>query len=164
MKKASFITVLLAVLAFGSVAQESNKHPEADYQVVYQLLESINLKELIENNNARMVEMQIQNIPALNIYRHELLNFMTKYMSYEVLKKELANIYLKYYTIDEIKELLRFYTSPVGRKLLRTHEQLTSNIMRLSRDKFMANQEELRQIMIKKRQETEKNKNNGAEQ
>jgi hypothetical protein len=163
MKKTSLMTVLLTVLAFGAAAQEKATHSEADYQAVYQLFDAANIKASMESKRSKMLDLQIRNVPMLAAYRDDLLDFMNKYTSYEVLKKELADIHLKYYTMDDLKELAKFYTTPIGQKFLRINEQLTADIMELSMSKVMANKDELQQIITQKMKNTEKDKNNGAE-
>lgn len=51
-------------------------------------------------------------------------HFFTTVMSDPGMQKELASIYEKEFTADEIKELLLFYKTPLGRKTLEKMPQL----------------------------------------
>lgn len=43
--------------------------------------------------------------------------------------KQIRDLYVSYYNESEIKELIRFYKTPLGQKLLQNSEQLNQDIM-----------------------------------
>lgn len=47
-----------------------------------------------------------------------------KYFSLESYTSDLTEIYAKYYTVDEIIQLISFYSSPLGKKNLQFHHEL----------------------------------------
>ena len=59
---------------------------------------------------------QIAIQPQLAEHRETLLAFYRRALGFEALKDDLAAIYVREYTEEELRELIRFYSSPVGRK------------------------------------------------
>ena len=83
-----------------------------------------------------MLQNHIQANPLLKTYQYEMMQFYAKNASYDTLKKELARIYLKHFTISEIREITKFYNSPVGRKMREKSASVLLEANELSRKKM----------------------------
>ncbi|RZK27785.1 MAG: DUF2059 domain-containing protein, partial [Hymenobacter sp.] len=59
---------------------------------------------------------QLKAHPEAQAYESELRTFLSKYMSWASLKPDLAAVYAREFTEPELRELVRFYESPVGKK------------------------------------------------
>ena len=66
------------------------------------------------------------NLPdyAMTIMREEILAVMGSEKAKKSLREKLYPIYDKIYTIDELRELVNFYSSPVGKKLVASMPQI----------------------------------------
>ncbi len=157
MKKIGFMVVMLAFFAFGAMAEEVAKtYSDADYQTVYQLFDVMNLKQEREETVKNMLDIQIRSMPMLGQFRQEMLDFMNKYISYDAIRKDLAVIYLKYFSVDDLKGLIAFYQTPIGKKYLSVTTKLNNDIMTLVARKMQEHREELQQMIMTKMQQTEK--------
>lgn len=61
------------------------------------------------------------------------------------LYEKMVPVYQKYYTHEEIKEMLKFYNSPLGKKIAKNAGNLTSDGMQVGQDWGM----ELQGVMMK---------------
>ncbi len=91
-------------------------YSEADYQLAYELLEAAKVPAVLENSIDGMLDIQLKNAPQMTPYRNIFRNFFKKYLTYENLKKDYADIYLSLFTPEQMRELIRFYKTPTGQR------------------------------------------------
>ncbi len=156
MKKTLFVLALMAVSVFGVMAQEAPKYSEADYKSVYDLFDVMKLDEQMKNTTAKMLDIQMRTRPDIAPYREELTKFMDKYVSFQALKKDLAEIYLKHFTIDDIKGLTAFYQTPLGKKFAEKNSELANDSVELTTRKVAENQADLQKMIMEKNQASAK--------
>lgn len=145
----NLLMTLVLVVCFGAMAQTA-KPSEADYGVAYKLFEIMNMEQQMKNNTKTVMDLQLSRNPQLAPYRQEMETFMNKYISYNAIKKDIADIYLKNFSVDDLKELAKFYQSPLGKKFLSKNEAITRESMQLGMNKVQANIAELQQMIISK--------------
>jgi hypothetical protein len=64
----------------------------------------------------QMLVVQLKAHPEVQPYENELRTFLDRYMSWTALMPDLAEVYAREFTEPELRELLHFYQSPVGKK------------------------------------------------
>ena len=74
-----------------------------------------NFSKSIDN----MLDLQIQQNPALQAKRKGMKTFFTRYMSWASLEGDFIRIYTDAFTEEELKQLTVFYKTPVGKKSIR---------------------------------------------
>ena len=94
--KFTAVVLLLTVSVFPLQAEIR----EADVQAVYEMFEAQGMREQMNKIMLVMVQNQLNAVPALKEYQNELILFYVKNISYDVLKKDLARIYLKYFKLS----------------------------------------------------------------
>ena len=99
---------------------------------------------------ATMVQSQINANPQLKPYRTDLLRIYMSVASYDVLKKDLAQLYMKYFSLSEIQEITKFYRSPVGQKMREKSADILIEANKLSQKRLEAALPEFVQEMRKK--------------
>ncbi len=151
----NLLMTLVLVICCGAMAQTATP-TEADYATAYKLFEVMNMEEQMQSNTKTVMDLQLSRNPQLAPYRQEMEVFMNKYISYGVLKKDIADIYLKNFTADDLKELTAFYLSPLGKKFLSKNQAITRESMQLGMTKVQANIAELQQMIMKKQGSTAK--------
>lgn len=115
----SFLVTAMVVCVFSfqvSGAEKVATHTQEEYDAAYELLEAMQVPAQMKQTIDGVVEMQLQANPQLVPYKSIFTAFFNKYMSFEALKKQLADIYLDTFSVAELKELTAFYKSPVGKK------------------------------------------------
>ena len=75
-------------------------------------------------------ERDLKKDPQLAKYVSKELMLDLKQFFYELFNSQetmmaLANAYSEYYSIDELQELIKFYETPLGKKLISTHPALS---------------------------------------
>lgn len=104
--------LLLAFLSVPSISvADTSSEQEAET-----LLNIVGMEEVLEQSIAQMLDIQLQQNPALIPYRTVLMNFFSKHMSYESLKPVMVQMYAEEFTVAELREINRFYATDVGRK------------------------------------------------
>lgn len=140
--------ILILVILFSCEIVQAQ--PVSDVQAVYEMFEAQGMREQMNKIMLVMVQNQLNAVPALKEYQNELILFYVKNISYDVLKKDLARIYLKYFTVAEIREITKFYSSPVGKKMKDVSASVLLEANELSRSRMEKAIPEFLQEMRKK--------------
>ncbi|MAJ87330.1 MAG: DUF2059 domain-containing protein [Cellvibrionales bacterium TMED148] len=107
-----------------------------------------NIRVALQRSSTQMLEMQMNQSPALAPYKDVMTKFFERYMSYESLRPEMIRMYTDAYTLEELKEINAFYSSKVGKKTLELMPRLVAQSGQIAAAKVEDNLDELR-AMIK---------------
>ncbi len=78
---------------------------------------------------------------------------MMQKLDYQEMVNEITTVvYDKYYTLDEIKDLTRFYKTPTGQKTLKTMQPLFADTLKMTMEKLLPKMD----IIMKEMREEEK--------
>lgn len=80
------------------------------------LLELSGSKAAMLQMTDMMLEQQLQQNPTLIPFEGVMRRFFEKHLSYENLKDEYIALYVEAFTVEELREMNRFFASDVGRK------------------------------------------------
>ena len=112
----SKILTLVLILSTGVCVQIHAQSAE-EKQAVYEMFEAQGMRTQMDKIAAVMIQTMLKEAPQMQAYRYDLMQFYLKNIGYDAVKEDLARIYLKYFTIPEIREITKFYRSPVGKKM-----------------------------------------------
>ncbi len=117
MKIVSIAAAFTLAAAAGFSAENPVRQPRLeDRMLAYALLEAEGTPQMMEQTLKTSLEAQLKAAPELLAYRQAFEMYLRNTISFEAQKEELARIYLEVYAPDEIRELIRFYQTPIGRK------------------------------------------------
>jgi hypothetical protein len=124
MKILYFLGVLsTCALSTPAVAQSTAPTPPAtapvspgQRQLAEALLGTIYSEDSFNKVIDQVLVAQLKAHPEVQPYENEMRTFLSKYMSWAALKPDLAEVYAREFTEPELRELLRFYQSPTGKK------------------------------------------------
>ena len=107
------LAILFAAVSL-SLSLAAAEYSAADRALAIELLKADGTEQVLDRTfNSALAQMSSgDNDPA----RPVIEQYLKKCFSFEVLKEDLATIYLDNYTIDEIRGLLAFYRTPLGKK------------------------------------------------
>lgn len=111
------VALTLAVAATPAAAQQ----PAADAShraSVQQLMTVMRVREMTEGNIENMLGAQLRQMPQLAPYAGILRDFYREQMDWKVLEPEFTRVYLEVFSEPEVRELIGFYQTPLGQKLL----------------------------------------------
>lgn len=136
-------TVLLAACLVSNLSHaDAASNAQAE-----KLLSKLNMKSAMENSMHSLIDLQVQQQPALGPYREVMKTFFRKYMSYESLKPEMVKMYGDAFTAQELKEINAFYDTDTGRKTLEVMPTLIGKGGQLGAQRVQANMNELREMI-----------------
>ena len=110
--KFSKVFVLITALGMSSMSlADAASEKEAE-----KLLNMVGTQEVMEQSMSQMLDIQLQQNPALAPYKGVMMEFLNENMSYESLKPELIKMYSEEFTSSELSEINAFYSTDVGKK------------------------------------------------
>jgi hypothetical protein len=138
-------TILFAAaLSTGTMAlADADSMKEAE-----QLLQVMGTEAALEQSMSQMIDVQLQQNPALAPYKGVMMEFFNRYTSYDSLKLEMAEAYSEAFTTAELKEINAFYASDVGQKVVEKMPELMAEGAQMGISRVQDNIGEL-QAMIK---------------
>ena len=132
-----FGKISLVILLLGAVVLPLQaKISESDEQAVYEMFEAQGMRDQMNRIIAVTVQNQINAAPQLKPYQLDMLKFFMQAASFDAVKKDLAKIYLKHFTVEEIREITKFYRSPVGIKMKKVSAEILLEANELSRQRM----------------------------
>jgi len=112
-----FLSLLCASIALlpplSARADEASHRKSAEA-----LLTQMNMEPMMNQAVDQMLQVQVQQNPQIAPFREQMKTFLSKYMSWASIKDDMVKIYAAEFTEPELKELLAFYQTPVGRKTI----------------------------------------------
>ena len=123
--------LLIAALTFGAFAVFAAEPTASHLAAAVEYLEAKGTPRLLELECQTMVDTNIRLQPELADYRAKMLEFYRGIFGFAVLKEDLAAIYAREYTEEELRELTRFYLSPIGKKSVAVEGKLVPEFAKL---------------------------------
>ena len=111
------------------------------------LLATMNMKESYEGMIKRITQMQIQSNPQLKAIEPTIEAFFTKYMGWDAQRGDIAALYAKNYTTEELKELNKFYQTPLGQKTVQIMPQLAAASAQIGQSRMMKHMPEMKAMI-----------------
>lgn len=111
------------------------------------LLATMNMQESYDGMIKRVTQMQIQARPELKAIKPAIESFFTKFMGWEALRGDIAALYAKNYTTEELKELNTFYQSKLGQKTVQIMPQLAAASAQIGQSRMMQHMPEMKAMI-----------------
>jgi len=129
------------------VAPKTTVSAHAANSAAYTLLATMNMKESYEGMITRITQMQIQANPQLKTIEPTIHAFFTKYMGWEAQRGDIAALYAKNYTAEELAELNKFYQTPLGQKTVQLMPQLAAAGAKIGQSKMIQHMPEMKAMV-----------------
>ncbi|RJG49097.1 DUF2059 domain-containing protein [Motilimonas pumila] len=137
-----FFCLCFSGKALASVESEAEK-----------LLNTVGMEQAMEQSIATMLDLQMQQNPALAPYKETMLAFFEKHMSFDSLKPDLIALYIEMFTEQELKQINQFYSTEAGKKAIRVMPELMQKGAMIGAQRVQTHQGELIEMMQKKEAE-----------
>tara|TARA_R110002073_G_scaffold112231_2_gene248910 strand:+ start:75 stop:542 length:468 start_codon:yes stop_codon:yes gene_type:complete len=139
-----FKTVLVAVaFTTGSLALAD----DASIKEAEKLLQTMGTEAALEQSMSQMLDVQLQQNPALAPYKGVMMAFFNKYMSFNSLKPEMAQAYADAFTLAELQEINTFYATDVGQKVVEEMPRLMAAGAQMGVSRVQENIGELQEMI-----------------
>lgn len=122
---------------------------------VYELMDLVGSKDQMEQISDQMVTVITSANPALAPHKDIIADWSNKYFTWDAMKEDMAVIYRKHFTDAEIKKLIEFYQTPVGKKAIEVMPQLFQEGSQIGMKIGQEHQAELQEALEKAQKELE---------
>ncbi|XOB63517.1 DUF2059 domain-containing protein [Campylobacterota bacterium DY0563] len=139
--KSGVICLSLLIAQYGIADVEADREAE-------KLLSTIGMEKVMNLSMSQMIDLQLQQTPALAPYKPVIIKFFNKHMSWESLKPEFLKIYSEAFSAKELHEINEFYATKTGKKTIELMPSLMTQGAQIGASRVQENIEEL-QAMIK---------------
>lgn len=147
MKQTSFLsTVTLLVLTLATTALHA-ADDASHRQQVETLFRLTQMETKIQESVDSVVQLQIRQNPQLMLHEKTMHEFFNKYIGWTALKDELADMYMRKFTEEELKKINAFYITPPGQKVITVLPELVKERNQLAMMRLQQNIGELQQII-----------------
>lgn len=127
------------------------RHASADEAshraAVEKLFATMNMEKTHAASLDSILQQQARANPALVSLQDTMRDFLNKYMSWAVLKDDMAKLYQEAFSEAEIGELNKFYESPVGKKSIEQMPTLMGKGMGLAQERMKDHLPELQEAL-----------------
>ncbi|MBK0380155.1 DUF2059 domain-containing protein [Mucilaginibacter segetis] len=142
--------IIIALLLFSTAikAQTVNITP-AHLKAAEDMLKSSGADTLFKTNISTLVDQASSKLPddKKPVFIDVMNKFMNKYISWDILKDQLASLYAQEFTEKELKDLTAFYNTPLGRKLNSKQAILFQKSALLGQQAVQSHQAELQAML-----------------
>lgn len=131
-----------------TAAPVSASHRKAAEELLVTTGSEKNMSEM----TSRMLDVQLEQRPEMKPVEPEMRAFINKYMSWQSIKDDLVQLYAQEFTEKELKELNKFYQTPVGRKTIQKMPMLMQAGMEIGQKRVQEHLPELQKSIADKMQ------------
>jgi len=147
MKPIGFLsTVILLILTLATTTLRA-ADDASHRQQVETLFRLTQMEKKIQESVDSVVQLQVRQNPKLAQHEKTMHDFFTKYIGWNALKDELADMYMKKFTEQELTDINAFYITPVGQKVITVLPELVQERNQLAMMRLQQNIGELQQII-----------------
>lgn len=145
----TFLAIGLAVLAQPAAGADkaSDKKKESHRKAVLELFKTMGLARQFEASVDEVLDVQVRANPVLAGMRPTMKQFYDRYLSYKSLEEDMVKLYTEAFTEADVKELIKFYKTSVGKKLLAKQGELTKKASELGVRRVKENMGELQKMI-----------------
>ena len=138
MKKLLILTILTLTCSVTSFAQDK----ATDLKKLFRLMDTEKMIDGMMDNMVTVLKQQaneqFQGDDSAKTDKYfEFVVEETKVMSKKLVNEDMVNIYDKHFTQDEVKDLIKFFESSTGKKMLDKTPQITMDLMNVIMEKHM---------------------------
>ena len=123
------------------------------------LLEVMNLKKVYENAVNTSTQRLVKANSSFKSIEDKIKAFYQKYIGWDSVKDDLAKLYSKYYTPQELEDITKFYQTPTGKKVLSTMGKLAYEGQMLTQKRLRPHLDELKKMLDEAIDKNQKNAN-----
>lgn len=134
---------MIALLLVASVASADEAKQRA---LAEEMLKASQADAVLENMSKQVNAMFAQTVKQMNVpeerqaeaekYQQRLNKILEEEMSWNKLKGQFIDVYVDVFSEEELKELVDFYNSPVGKKLISKMPRLMQKSMGLAQQQM----------------------------
>lgn len=138
-----FFTIVLVGVAYAEPVEKI----ELSGKLIKKLGVGIGIETVLQSTVRQLVEMRIKQDPELKPYEEVMMEYFSKYLSYESIEDDLAKLYVDAFTMEELNEIVAFYASETGKKLIEKSPWILKKSAEIGMSKINENIGELKKMV-----------------
>lgn len=143
MARALIFITLIFLWSSKTYAQYSDQQKAA-----FGFMEAAGVEENMDTMSNQLLDMQIRQDPTLAPYKHVLQEWDRRYLSYDAIKTQLAEVYLGYFSPQELDELAAFFSTGVGQKFVNTSPDIMAETTEIGASTAELHMYKLQEMMM----------------
>ena len=151
MKLASLLSTVTFLLLTLSTLMTHAADDASHRQQVETLFRLTQMEKKIEESVDSVVQLQLRQNPQLAEHEKTMHDFFTRYIGWNALKDELADMYMRRFTEEELTKINAFYITPAGQKVITVLPELVQERNQLAMMRIQQNIAELQQVIGKQK-------------
>lgn len=158
LKRLFFPALLILALALPAWA-DADSHRKA----CEELMTLLEMDKMVAPMSAQINRMQEEMLAKMDVppdmvditkdHMKRVDELVRREMGWENMKKDFVDVYVSLFTEQEIRDTIRFYESPTGRKYIEKSPEMMAKIMESSQNRFMKIMPELEKLSNRLTQE-----------
>ena len=145
MNKLSHLTTLLLILALSPAI--SSADATSHRQQVDKLFTLTQMEKKIQESVDNIIQLQIRQNPQLSQHTKAMNTFFDKYIGWNALKDDLAEMYMRRFSEEELEKINSFYITPAGQKVITVLPDLVKDRNQLAMQRIQQNIGELQKTL-----------------
>ena len=140
----STVILLILTLATTTLRAADDASHRKQVETLFRLTQ---MEKKIQESVDSVVQLQLRQNPQLMLHEKKVHDFFIKYMGWNALKDELADMYMRKFTEKELEQINAFYITPAGQKVITVLPELVQERNQLAMMRLQQNIGELQQII-----------------
>lgn len=141
--------MLALMLGLGLVSGVWCKAEEAGHrQLVAELFKQIDMALVLNETVSQVAASIATALPMEAGYQEVVDAYVHKYADWEALEEDIISIYAKAFTAEDVRDLINFYNTAAGRKLLDQAPTISREIAMLVHARLTDHSADLKQMMM----------------
>ena len=116
----------------------------------------LDLERIVMGGATAMIDAMIEQNPNLGPYRSTILKWAERFMTWETMGPQVVALYADTFTEPELRDMIAFYKTPTGKKVLAVTPDLTRRSAAMGADIAKAHMAELQDMVRERAAELEK--------
>ncbi|HEX5726585.1 MAG TPA: DUF2059 domain-containing protein [Longimicrobiaceae bacterium] len=148
MKKLVVAAVLALALAGPAFAQPERS--PSHLQAAGELVDLLKLERSMMAGIEMMLQAQTTANPEMAQFEDVMREFMARYLAWERIRPEFMALYAELYTEPELRQIITFYRSPIGQKMIDNEPQMMQRAGEIGERKVVENMPELMRMLTER--------------
>jgi hypothetical protein len=120
---------------------------ESHRQEVETLFKLTHMEAKIQESVDSVVQRELQQNPQLQDQRKTLAAFLQKYIGWDAMKEDIAAMYMRAFSEQELKQMNAFYITPTGQKVITVVPELVQERNQLAMQRLQQHIGELQKMV-----------------
>ena len=132
----------------------TDKRPSPEsLKAAYTLLETMHMADNYKRMIDQITDMQIAQAPQLAAARDAIQEFFAKYMGWDAIKKDIATLYAKNYTKEELEKMNSFFSTDAGQKYITLTPKIATETAQIGQKRLQQHMGEFQKVIEAKLKE-----------